>query len=148
MDARTRFQPERIAGLLFILVLALTLMALLERQVRKNLKGKPLQGLYPEGRVTTTPTGPRRLRRFRSLTVVIIKERGETHRRWCELNAIQRRILHLLNLTANDLRTFKRRCTSAPQHPSAGSGTWGIRLPGATRVNRSPRPSPRRSGRS
>jgi transposase len=116
-------KPERIAGLLFILVLALTLMALMERQVRKNLKGKPLQGLYPEGRVTKTPTGPRLLRRFRSLTVVIIKEPGATHRRLCELNTTQRRILQLLDLTANDLRTFKRRCTSAPQHPLAGCGT-------------------------
>jgi transposase len=116
-------KPERIAGLLFIIVLALTLMALMERQVRKNLKGKPMKGLYPEGRVTNTPTGPRLLRRFRSLTVVIIKEPSATHRRLCELNGIQRRILQLLNLTANDLRTFKRRCVSAPQNALAGCGT-------------------------
>jgi transposase len=116
-------KPERIAGLLFVIVLALTLMALMERQVRKNLKGKPMKGLYPEGRVTKTPTGPRLLRRFRSLTVVIIKEPSMTHRRLCELNATQRRILQLLNLTANDLRTFKRRCASAPQNALAGCGT-------------------------
>jgi transposase len=116
-------KPERIAGLLFIIVLALTLMALMERQVRKNLKGKPMKGLYPEGRVTRTPTGPRLLRRFRSLSLVIIKETGATHRRLCELNAIQRRILQLLNLTANELRTFKYRCTSAPQNALARCGT-------------------------
>ena len=116
-------KPERIAGLLLVIVWALTLMALLERQVRKSLKGKPMKGLYPEGRLTKTPTGPRLLRRFRSLSVVIIKEPGATHRRLCELNATQRYILRLLNLTANDLRTFKRRCTSAPQNTLAGCGT-------------------------
>jgi transposase len=116
-------KPERIAGLLFIIVLALTLMALMERQARKNLKGKPMKGLYPEGRVTRTPTGPRLLRRFRYLTVVIVKEPGAIHRRLCDLNPIQRRILQLLNLTANDLRTFKRRCASAPQNALAGCGT-------------------------
>jgi transposase len=116
-------KPERIAGLLFVIVLALTLLALLERQVRKNLKGKPMKGLYPEGRLTRTPTGPRLLRRFRSLSVVLIKEPGATHRRLCELNTTQRRILQLLNLTANDLRTFKRRCTNAPQNRLAGCGT-------------------------
>lgn len=116
-------KPERIAGLLFILVLALTLMALLERQVRKNLKGKPMKGLYPEGRVTRTPTGPRLLRRFRSVSIVIIKEPGATRRRLCELNTTQRRILHLLNLTTNDLRAFKRRCTSVPRNRFEACGT-------------------------
>jgi transposase len=116
-------KPERIAGLLFIITLALTLMALMERQVRKSLRGKPMAGLYPEGRVTTTPTGPRLLRRFRALTVVIIHASGATHRRLCELNATQRHILRLLRLTANDLRTFKRRCTASAQNALAGCGT-------------------------
>src|SRR5262249_51562527 len=39
--------PERIAGLLCILVWALMVMALMERQMRRSLKGKPLYGLYP-----------------------------------------------------------------------------------------------------
>jgi transposase len=115
--------PERIAGMLFIVVLALTVLSLIERQVRKNLKGKPMKGLYPEGRVTLAPTGPRLLRRFRSLTVVIIKQRGEIHRRLCELTPLQRRILQLLGLNAQDLRTFKRRCANGPPKNSlAGCG--------------------------
>lgn len=116
--------PERIAGLLFIVILAVTLLALMERQVRKNLKGKPLKGLYPEGRVTRHPTATRVLRKFRRLTVVIIKEAGETHRHLCELTKLQHRLLHLLGLSANDLRTFKRRCVNGPpQHSPAGCGT-------------------------
>ena len=42
--------PERIAGLLCVLVWALMVLALMERQVRRELKGRPLYGLYPEGR--------------------------------------------------------------------------------------------------
>jgi len=115
--------PARIAGLLFIVVLAVTLLALIERQVRKNLKGKPLKGLYPEGRVTRTPTAARVLRKFRRLTVVIIKEHGETHRRLCELTKLQRHLLHLLGLSPNELRTFKRRCVNgSPEHSPAGCG--------------------------
>jgi transposase len=116
--------PKRIAGMLFIVVMALTLLSLMERQVRKSLKGKPMKGLYPEGRLTKAPTGPRLLRKFRSLTVVIIKERGEAHRRLCELKPIQREILRLLNLTPNDLRTFKRRCLNwPPENTPTGCGT-------------------------
>ena len=50
--------PERIAGLLCILVWALMVLALMERQVRRELKGEPLYGLYPEGRPSPAPTGP------------------------------------------------------------------------------------------
>ena len=50
--------PERIAGLLCVLVWALMVLALMERQVRRELKGEPLYGLYPEGRPSPAPTGP------------------------------------------------------------------------------------------
>jgi len=116
--------PERIAGLLFIVVMAVTLLSLMERQVRKSLKGKPIKGLYPEGRETRTPTAARVLRKFRRLTVVIVKHRGEIHRRLCELSPLQRHLLHLLGLGTNDLRTFKRRCGNGPPKLSpAGCGT-------------------------
>jgi len=115
--------PERIAGLLFIVVLAVTLLALLERQVRKRLQGKPIKGLYPEGRATRTPTAARVLRKFRRLTVVIVKHHGATYRRLCELSPLQRRLLHLLDLDTNDLRSFKRRCATGPPKLSpAGCG--------------------------
>ena len=50
--------PERIGGLLCILVWALMVLALMERQVRRELKGEPLYGLYPEGRPVRGADGP------------------------------------------------------------------------------------------
>src|SRR5262249_59887654 len=72
--------PERIAGLLCILVWALMVLALMERQVRRGLKGKPLVGLYPEKRPSPAPTGPALLEGFRTLCVVVVKHRGTTAR--------------------------------------------------------------------
>jgi transposase len=102
--------PERIAGLLCILVWALMVLALLERQVRRNLKGKPLYGLYPENRPSPAPTGPAILQCFANWAVVIIKERGRIRRRLGEASAIQRRLLLLLGIPPDNLQAFKRRC--------------------------------------
>src|SRR4051795_4425338 len=62
--------PDRIAGLLCILVWALMVLALIERQVRGTLGGKPLYGLYPENRPSPAPTGPALLDCFSALCVV------------------------------------------------------------------------------
>jgi transposase len=102
--------PERIAGLLCILVWALMVLALMERQVRRGLKGKPLFGLYPENRPSPAPTGPALLDGFRTLCVVIVKHRGTTSRRLAEPTQTQRTLLRLLGIPPDALRTFKRRC--------------------------------------
>jgi transposase len=102
--------PKRIAGLLIILTWALTLLALMERQVRKNLKGQPMYGLYPENRPSAAPTGPKLLEKFATLSIVIIHEKTDTHRRLAQLSKQQRDILTLLNLPDTALKTFKRRC--------------------------------------
>jgi transposase len=102
--------PERIAGLLCILVWALMVLALMERQVRRGLKGKPLFGLYPENRPSPAPTGPALLDGFRTLCVVIVKHRGTTSRRLAEPTETQRTLLRLLGIPPDALRTFKRRC--------------------------------------
>jgi transposase len=102
--------PVRIAGLLCILVWALMVLALLERQVRRGLKGKPLFGLYPENRPSPAPTGPAVLDCFRTLCVVIVKHRGTTSRRLAEPTDVQRTLLRLLGIPPDALRTFKRRC--------------------------------------
>jgi len=102
--------PKRIAGLLIILMWALTLLALMERQVRKNLKGQPMYGLYPENRPSPAPTGPRLIEKFASLCIVIIHDASGTHRRLGQLSSIQRAILKLLDLPDTALKTFKRRC--------------------------------------
>src|SRR5437879_13852227 len=53
--------PQRIAGLLIVLTWALTVLALMERQVRKHLKGQPMYGLSPENRPSPASTGARLL---------------------------------------------------------------------------------------
>ena len=69
--------PERIAGLLCVLVWALMVLALMERQVRRELKGEPLYGLYPEGRPSPAPTGPALIQGLSGLCVVIVHQGGE-----------------------------------------------------------------------
>ena len=102
--------PERIAGLLCILVWALMVMALMERQVRRSLKGKVLYGLYPENRPSPAPTGPALLDCFRTLCIVIVFDHGTTSRRLAQPTDIQRELLRLLSIPPDALRTFKRRC--------------------------------------
>ena len=102
--------PERIAGLSCIVVWALMVLALMERHVRRGLKGKPLFGLYPENRPSPAPTGPALLDCFRTWCVVIVKHRGTTSRRLAEPTETQRTLLRLLGIPPDALRTFKRRC--------------------------------------
>ena len=103
-------KPERIAGLLCILVWALMVLALIERQVRRSLKGKPMYGLYPENRPSPAPTGPALLQCFSTLCIVIVKHHGKTSRRLGQPDEVQTRLLVLLGIPPDVLRTFKRRC--------------------------------------
>lgn len=102
--------PKRIAGLLIVLMWALTILAFMERQVRKNLKGKPMYGLYPENHPSPAPTGPRPIETFETLCIVIIHDDTGTHRRLGQLSNPQREILTLLDLPDAALKTFKRGC--------------------------------------
>jgi transposase len=103
-------KPERMAGLLCIVVWALMVMALMERQTRRSLKGKPMYGLYPENRPSPAPTGPAILKRFSTLCIVIVKEHGKVSRRLADPDPTQRELLNLLGILPDELRTFKRRC--------------------------------------
>ena len=103
-------KPERMAGLLYILVWSLSVLALMERAVRRNLNGQPLYGLYPENRPSAAPTGTSVLACFASLCIVIIKDHGQMYRRLADLTPIQRKLTHLLGISPEHLRTFKRRC--------------------------------------
>jgi len=103
-------KPARMAGLLCILIWALMVMALIERAVRRNLKGKPLYGLYPENRPCTAPTGTALLECFSTVSIVIIKHRGTTSRRLAQFTPIQQKIIQLLAIPPTAMQTFKRRC--------------------------------------
>lgn len=102
--------PKRMAGLLYILVWALMILSLMERQVRKQLKGQPMYGLYPEKRPSKSPTGVRLIEAFEYLCIVLLQEQGETARYLGELDATQRQILTLLDMAPGQMKTFKSRC--------------------------------------
>jgi transposase len=102
--------PERIGGLLCILIWALMVLALMERQVRRELKGEPLYGLYPEGRPSAAPTGPALIEGLSGLGVVLIRQGGEVKRQLAQPGPTQRHILKLLGIDSGCLQTFKRRC--------------------------------------
>ncbi len=102
--------PERIAGLLCIVVWALMVLALMERPVRRELKGRPLYGLYPEGRPSVAPTGPALLECLSGWCIVIIQRQGTIDRQLAQPTPVQHLILKLLGIHGNRLRTFRRRC--------------------------------------
>jgi transposase len=103
-------KPERMAGLLHVLTWALMIAALMERRVRRTLKGKPLYGLYPENRPSPAPTIQTMLASFRTLCIVIVRHQGEIFRRLAEFTPTQRVLINLLGIPPNNLRTFRRRC--------------------------------------
>jgi hypothetical protein len=102
--------PNRIAGLLCVLVWALMVLALMERRVRRELGDEPLHGLYPEGRPSPSPTGPALVQGLSGLCIVIAQRGGGVVRRLAEPDPVQRRLLQLLGIDAGRLRTFRRRC--------------------------------------
>ena len=103
-------KPERMGGLLQILIWSLMVLALMERAVRRSLKGKPMYGLYPENRPCSAPTAKTILDRFSQLCIVIVKERGERTRRLADLTSVQRTLLGYMGIPPNRLSAFKRKC--------------------------------------
>jgi transposase len=103
-------KPERMGGLLLILIWALMVMALMERGVRRSLKGKPMYGLYPENRPSAAPTAKLILESFATLCIVIIKDRGVTSRRLADLTDVQRQLLRYMGIPPDRLAAFKRKC--------------------------------------
>ena len=100
--------PQRIAGLMGVVVWALLVMALMERQVRRGLRGKPLFGLYPENRPSRAPSGPSILACFGRLCVVLFMHEGFVRRQLAQLTALQRKMLDLLGVLETDLRCYAR----------------------------------------
>ena len=103
-------KPERMGGLLQILMWSLMVLTLMERAVRRSLKGKPMYGLYPENRPCSAPTAKTILDRFSTLCIVIVKERGEHTRRLADLTSVQRMLLGYMGIPPNRLGAFKRKC--------------------------------------
>ncbi|MEZ6103540.1 MAG: IS1634 family transposase [Pirellulaceae bacterium] len=115
-------KPLRIAGLMYVLLWALMALSLMERDVRQSLDGEPMYGIYPEGRPSRAPTGRSILEQFEDLAIVIMKHKGETHRRLAELNTVQRRLIEMMNIPPNALRAFKTKCCRPPDRQTSISG--------------------------
>jgi transposase len=96
---------RRIAGLVWLLCLALRVLVLTEQRLRAALQeqGAELVGLNPASRTqaTTQPTSERVIRAFRNLTVTLVTGEGWEQHHVTALNATQQQILDLLGLPSD-----------------------------------------------
>lgn len=95
----------RIAGLVWLLCLALRVLVLTEQRLRAAIaaQGTPVVGLNPASRTqaTDTPTTERVIRAFRNLTVTVVTGVGWEQRHVSSLNDTQQQILALLGLPSD-----------------------------------------------
>ncbi len=93
---------QRIAGLTWLLILALRVMVLLEFRVRRQLaqRQESIWGLNPASKTQTTdrPTTDRLLKAFGNITFTIVNLGAEVHYHISELTPTQKHILSLLDL--------------------------------------------------
>jgi transposase len=93
---------QRIAGLVWLLCLALRVLTLTEQRLRTRLqeRGEELAGLNPASRMqrTTKPTTERVLAVFRNLTVTVVIGDGWQQHHVSSLNDTQQQLLTLLDL--------------------------------------------------
>lgn len=93
---------RRIAGLVWLLTLALRVLVVVEQRVRQALAARQEEvvGLNPASRTqaTTRPTTERVLKAFGNLTRTRIEVAGKVYWHVSALNATQQHILHLLGL--------------------------------------------------
>jgi transposase len=94
--------PQRIAALVFLIMVGALVAGLIERQVRRALAAlqQPLTGLMPEGRDTLHPTVARLFKAFADYSLVQVKDaRGRVvESRFARLNPVQAQILKMLGL--------------------------------------------------
>ena len=93
---------HRGVGLLCLLSIALRVLVLLQFVGRRNLQqaGTTLKGIYPgqPGQQTAQPTTAMMLSAFRGVTLSRIKIDGKLHEHLTPLNAVQKRILALIEV--------------------------------------------------
>jgi len=93
--------PERIEAFLFLFFIAVTVHALIERQVREAMKARGLKSipLYPEERKCRAPTADKILGLFEPLRRHRLFECGRPVKTfWDELTDVQRTLLELLEI--------------------------------------------------
>ena len=94
--------PQRIAALVFLIMVGALVAGLIERQVRRALAAlqHPISGLMPEGRDTLRPTVARLFKAFADYSLVQVKDaRGRVvETRFARLNSVQAHILQVMEL--------------------------------------------------
>ena len=92
----------RIQGLVYLLSIALRVLTLLEWVVRENVKkqGETLRGLYPgqAGRKTDSPSAELLLRAFGTLSISVVRVKGQIHVLFSGSSPLQLRLLKLLDM--------------------------------------------------
>jgi transposase len=100
---------SRLEALLFAQYVALTVHALIERELRRAMAVKTIRELplYPESRQCAAPTADRVLELFANLeSHHLVTATGQTVQKFQpELTALQRRLLQLLRVSADDFQT-------------------------------------------
>lgn len=93
-------KPHRVAGLLHAYFIALALVALIERQVRRAMQQRKITALplLPEGRETETPTATRILEAFTDVCWYEFERDDETVAFPITLTALQSQLLELLDV--------------------------------------------------
>jgi transposase len=103
-------KEQRMAGLVWLLCLALRVLTLTEHRLRTALteRHEAIVGLNPASRsqTTTRPTTERVIAAFDNLTLTTIALEAGTHRHVTPLNATQRHILALLTLPTDLYERF------------------------------------------
>jgi transposase len=99
-------RPDRIETLIFLVMLAVLIYALVERQVHRHIAetGQKIEGLMPEKRDTFTPSGLRLLGAFAAVCLVRWDDGQSVRFQLSELSAVHRQILKALGLA--DLSTL------------------------------------------
>lgn len=94
--------PQRIAALVFLIMVGALVAGLIERQVRRVLAQlqQPITGLMPEGRDTLRPTVERLFKAFADYSLVQVKDmQGRViETRFARLNSVQAQILKVVGL--------------------------------------------------
>jgi transposase len=94
--------PQRIAALVFLIMVGALVAGLIERQVRRALAElqQPISGLMPEGRDTLHPSVARLFKAFADYSLVQVKDAcgRVVESRFSRLNPVQAHILKLLGL--------------------------------------------------
>jgi transposase len=97
--------PERIEAFLFLYFVAVTIHALIERQVRIAMKGRKIRSipLYPEQRACRAPTADKILELFESMRRHRLFDRERQLKTfWDPLSDVQRMVLDLLEVPVSE----------------------------------------------